>query len=37
MSLTAILRKIEKVNSKHKEINLRFNSSSRGCARQTEL
>jgi hypothetical protein len=34
MSLTAILKKIEKVNQKHSEIQQRYNSSSKGCPRQ---
>lgn len=37
MSLTAILKKIEKVDQKHKEIIMRYNSASRECPRQHEL
>lgn len=37
MSLTAILKKIEKVDQKHREIIQRYNSASRECPHQFEL
>lgn len=37
MSLTAILKKIEKVDQKHKEIVTRYNSVSKLCPRQEDL
>jgi hypothetical protein len=37
MSLTSILKEIERVNKKHREVERRYNRKSKNCPRQEDL
>lgn len=37
MSLTAILKQVDRVNDKQRQVELRYNRKSRGCPRQNDL